>query len=417
MARLVLLLTLLSLAAATIVPCEVTLDEIHAATLTAYTSRSECERSYFTNSACDDYWAQAGVVLQLETNYRDCRKMLVDEFLEFLVGSNWTNGEIARQARITREVTEWNHQQTQNLFTAESTATRNTVETQAADTQSFLKSVTETQNDLTRANLSAEAQVTRALVSLEAENTRILVNTEATDTQALINAQETQTRELVAQEAAATRTNVTAEHVQTRALINQESEQTRNTLTDVIEADGASSRANISAEAANTRTAIQNDGADTRFTISSDGTTTRQTITDQSTNIQNTVTTQAGQTNTLIQNNANTLSNSISSLQTSQNSFSTLFIQIMIEGSFAASPSSGRIDLFQRPAASGGYFETMKSIVLDVWNYNKAHYSFSNSATNTINGYLNSAASNEASSNYRVAWEKYRLAYLAAVSP
>jgi hypothetical protein len=52
---------------------------------------------------------------------------LADTFLIFLVGTNWTNGEIAREANVTQAVIISNAQQTQSVFANQSATTRQTV--------------------------------------------------------------------------------------------------------------------------------------------------------------------------------------------------------------------------------------------------------------------------------------------------
>lgn len=385
----------LALAVTTIEPCSATLEEIYDATLVAQTSRSACERSYFSSSACEDYWAQAGHILELETNFRDCRKLTVDEFLKFLVGANWNDGEIARQAQITRDAVVYNAQQTQNLFVSQSQSTRNTVDSQAEATRTLLESVTRDENAQTRSNHTAEAQATRALIIVEHGTTRNLVDTQAQATRQAVAAQGEDTREVVATESAATRT----------------------VLTQVIQEDGQVSRANTSAEANLTRQTVQEDGDSTRAVIIVQGEVTRQTIVDQSTTTRNTVATAAQSTNAQILTGVNTITSTIQGLQSTQTGFIDLFVKIMIQGSFSTNPNYARVDLFQRPQANGGYYETMKAIVTEVVAYNRGRYNLGTSRNNDITGYINAAIAYEGLNNHRKAWENWRLAYLSAVIP
>jgi hypothetical protein len=103
----------------------------------------------------------------------------------------------------------------------------------------------------------------------------------------------------------------------------------------------------------------------------------------------------------------------------------------------------GNIDIFMRPQADGGYYETAKAvipflffllsfppflcfslysfsykrqIVLDVINYNGAKYGTNTQWYHNAQAYYGSATSAESSQNYRYAYSKLQLAYLSAVA-
>lgn len=119
----------------------------------------------------------------------------------------------------------------------------------------------------------------------------------------------------------------------------------------------------------------------------------------------------------------------------------------MIEISFSTNEDASRVDIFQRPAANGGYYETMKSgiyylisllclisffeyyvslidpcspiyiVVQEVVNFNKATYGYNFATQIYINNAQQSANYHEGNNNYRRAWEQYRLMYRAAIFP
>jgi hypothetical protein len=106
----------------------------------------------------------------------------------------------------------------------------------------------------------------------------------------------------------------------------------------------------------------------------------------------------------------------------------------MIEVSFNADPNAGRVDLFQRPMAAGGYYETMKSgiallfppfllscsysiVVQEVVSFNGQAYGYNGGEQQQINQAQSFANSYESQGNYRQAWSQYRIMYLTAVSP
>jgi len=451
--------------AQTIEPCDVTLDKLYVQQSATNKARAACEAAYFTGAACTWYWGEAENLLQMETNFRECRKETLDEFLVYLVGSNWTNGEIQNQANITRESVRFYGVQTQQVFTAESDHTRTVVQEESADTRQNLTIITTLENSLTRTNVTQEAQQTRSTVQEEAIATRNTVHNESVNTRDLLVMQESLTRDLISEEAQATRQFVSDAHDVTRAFVLSQANETRNTvvtestaiqatvvsqsqetrniLSNVITSESEASRVNttreatltrktindtaaatqnvVSTQAENTRTtlssAISADGSATRAAIVADGDKTRSTVVNQSSIVQNKIASSAVDINSTIITGTNSLSNQIAGIQSSLDSFEQLFIKLLIEGSFSSDPSAGRVDLFQRPASSGGYFEKMKAVVQEVVTYNTNQYNLGYTTNLAISASMTSAQSYENQGNYRKAWENYRVAYIKAVTP
>jgi len=283
-------------------PCDVTIASIQTAVQAANVYRQGCEKSFFSSSSCDSYWAQVNNVLTLQISYQECGR------------------------------------QTQQQFQADVIST----------------------------------------IQTEGNNTRSTDTANAIETQSIVTSQATSTRNYVAQEAAAVTTQVN----------------------DEVDLQAAETRAAVANAAENVEVRVSFEANNTRATVTADGATTRTLINSQN-----------AATNTLINNAFAANTASLNNLQATETNFTTIFITLMIMMDFSS--SSTRCDLFQRPAAYGGYFETMRLIVQSMINTNIALYG--STKVGTASSYFNAGEGYKNTGDYRRAWEQYRNAYLQAV--
>lgn len=438
----VLLVTLLlcaSLGAVLADPCDASLAAIKSAMTDANTFRQACEKSFFSSSACDSYWVKVNQVLSLQIDYQDCGKVTSDAFQTHVKGAIQTQGETTRtqvinsatatQGVVTTQAGEtrsWTtaennraRDQTNSHSTTENSATRTKVFEEARDTRDFVK----TQHAITNTVVSNNASTIIAREITEATATRNLVEAQHGQTRseviATIQAEGAHTRQTVKSEANTTRVHQTFEQDATRGHVTNEASNTRAWTTT----EATSTRSNTTGEATSTRTTVSSENTATRGAVDAAATAimnnntaesviTRSTVSFEASNTRNNVSAEAANTNTLVNNGFAANTASLNSLATSQNNFTNLFIVVMIQMDFSA--SSSRCDLFQRPASKGGYFETMRQVVLDAINANTQMYG-SNRVGNAVANW-NVAESYKNNNDFRRAWESYRNAYLASTS-
>jgi predicted DNA-binding protein YlxM (UPF0122 family) len=269
--------------------------------------------------------------LELETNFRQCREQTIDEYFTFLVGTDWTNGEIAREAEITRDV----------------------IRHYAGKTEE---------------ELSKGVHEILAFIADESEATRYKI----------------------VEEAKKTREALEAALYELKGDIAHQFYALNHSLFHLIEKEGYETRDLVSKEGYETRKLIKYEANETRHEISEG----------------------LHHTDSIIRHGVEGIRDDIYDLQSSQNYFENLVVKILIEASFSADQEAGRVDLFQRPKRGGGYYETVKAIVLEVVAFNEAHYYVNKPA---IDHALEQANTYESHGDYRKAWESLRFAYLHAV--
>jgi len=420
-------------------PCDVNLSQIKSAMAEANTFRQACEKSFFSSGACDSYWSKVNQVLGLQIDYQDCGRQTSDKFQSDVRSSIQTQGDTTR-TQVTTSATS-----TQGVVSSQASTTRDFTTQENNRAINAINTLTSQENTNTRTTVSNEATSTRNLINAQHATTNTFVSnnastiiattiTEATNTRTTVNNQHDQsrttltnviqtegasTRRTVQTEANATRIHQTFEQDTTRAHVSTEAQTTRAWTTT----EATSTRNNNTAESAATRTTVSNENTATRASVdaaaqaimlnnTAESTITRSTVSFEASNTRINVSAEAANTNTLVSNSFATNTASLQALQTQQSNFTTLFITVMIQMDFSA--SSSRCDLFQRPAAKGGYFETMRQVVLDTINTNTQLYGSSRVGNSIAN--WNVAETYKGNGDYRRAWESYRNAYMAATS-
>lgn len=424
--------------------CSATLENIAGKMDDANTHRQACEKSFFSSASCDTYWGLMQQILTLQINYQDCGRLTQENFYSDVTEN------IDAEGLQTRTTDSANAAATQKTVSDEATSTRSTVTKEATRTINTVVNATVAQNEHTRADVKAEATATRTLISAQHTKTDTFINdntttiiattkTQAETTRADVDAQHTQTKTtlttVIETQGIETRENTDAEAALTRDTITREAQTTRTTVNDngvatrdLVASQAEKTRVNTTNEAAATRSHVTTQHTQTRGAVTAAQADIKQKVTDTSKATQDLVTAQGGQTRDTVAEQATNTNNVISSaftantaslnnLQSSQNNFTTMFVQILIMMDFSS--SNARVDLFQRPASAGGYFEVMRSLVRNAIDTNKGYYSWTSYKVGQAENRWDDgerAYNKQPKPDYRSAWEYYRSAYLLATS-